>query len=58
MDTEKQRQCRCDDVRLTKSGIARSKQLLVMPTESLADREWLPGEFLSESERFEGLAGF
>ena len=31
MDTEKQRQCRCDDTRLTKSGNARSEQLLVMP---------------------------
>ena len=31
MDTEKQRQCRCDDARLTESRNARSKQLLVMP---------------------------
>jgi len=31
MDTEKQRQCRCDDARLTKSENARSEQLLVMP---------------------------
>jgi len=29
---------------------ARSKQLLVMSTESLADQEWLPGELLSGSE--------
>ena len=42
IDTEKQRQCRCDNVKLTKSGNARSEQLLVMPTESLSDREWLP----------------
>ena len=32
MDTEKQRQCRRDDVRLTESGNARSEQLLVVPT--------------------------
>ena len=31
MDTEKQRQSRCDDVRLTESGNTRSEQLLVMP---------------------------
>jgi len=35
MDTEKQRQCRCDDTRLTESGDTRSKQLLMMPTELL-----------------------
>ena len=39
MDTEKQRQCRQDDVRLTESGNARSEQLLVVPTESLTNRE-------------------
>jgi len=50
MDTEKQRQCRRDDSRLTKSGNARSEQLLVVPTESLTHREWLPGELLSGSE--------
>ena len=47
MDTEKQRQSRNDDVRLTKSGNARSKQLLVMPellTNRMAARralEWI-----------------
>ena len=51
MDTEKQRQHRCDDVRLTESGNARRMQLLVMPTESLTNREWTPGEFLSGSQR-------
>ena len=52
MDTEKQRQRRLDDVRLTESGDAGSEQLLVMPTESLLTTgEWLPGEFLSGSER-------
>jgi len=50
MDTEKQRQRRRDDVRLTKSGNARSEQLLVVPTESLTNREWLPGELWSGSE--------
>ena len=35
MDTEKQKQRRCDDARLTESGNARSEQLLVVPTESL-----------------------
>ena len=44
MDTEKQRQCRCNDARLTESGNTRSEQLLVVPTESLTNREWLPGE--------------
>ena len=43
MDTEKQRQHRRDDVRLTESGNARSKQLLVVLTESLTNRDWLPG---------------
>jgi len=32
MDTEKQRQRRRDDTRLTESRNARSEQLLVMPT--------------------------
>jgi len=46
MDTEKQRQCRCDDTRLTKSGNTRSEQLLVVPTESqrvaaLRALEWI-----------------
>ena len=41
MDTEKQRQRRRDDARLTESGNARSEQLLVVPTESLTDRVWL-----------------
>jgi len=41
MDTEKQRQRRRDDVRLTESGNARSEQLLVVPTESLTNRVWL-----------------
>jgi len=31
MDTEKQRQCRCNDTRLTKSGNGRSEHLLVVP---------------------------
>jgi len=51
MDTEKQRQHRCNNARLTKSGNTRSKQLLVVPTELLSNREWLPGELLSGSER-------
>ena len=51
METEKQRQHRHNDARLTDSRDARSEQLLVMPTESLSNREWLPGEFLSGSER-------
>jgi len=41
MDTKKQRQHRCDDARLTESGNARNKQLLVVPTESLTNRVWL-----------------
>ena len=54
MDTEKQRQRRRDDSRLTESGDARSEQLLmiVMPTEPLlTNGEWLSGELLSGSER-------
>ena len=50
MDTEKQRQRRRDDTRLTESRNARSKQLLVVPTESLTNGEGLPGELLSGSE--------
>ena len=50
MDTEKQRQRRRNDARLTENGNARSEQLLVMPTESLTNREWLPGELLSSPE--------
>ena len=50
MDTEKQRQRRCDDARLTESGNARTKQLLVVPTESLTNREWLPGVLLNGLE--------
>jgi len=41
MDTKEQRQRRCNDARLTESGNARSKQLLVVPTESLTNRVWL-----------------
>jgi len=51
MDTEKQRQHRHNDVRLTESGNARSEQLLVVRKESLTNTEWLPGELLSGSER-------
>ena len=51
MDTEKQRQRRRDDARLTESGNARSEQLLVVPTESLTNRQRLLGELLSGSER-------
>ena len=47
MDTEKQRQRRHDDVRQTKGGNARSEQLLMLPTESLTNRELLPGELLT-----------
>ena len=50
MDTEKQRKRRYD-ARLAESGNARSEQLLMVPTESLTNREWLPGELLSGSER-------
>ena len=44
MDTEKQRQQRRDDARLTKSGNARSEYRVanhqrMMPTESLTTRE-------------------
>jgi len=53
MDTEKQNQRRHDGARLTdgESGNARSKQLLVVPTESLNNRQRLLGELLSGSER-------
>ena len=51
MDTEKQRQHRRDDARLTESGNARSEQLLVVPTESLTNRQQLLGELLNGSER-------
>jgi len=51
MDTEKQRQHRRDNARLTESGNARSEQLLMKPTELLTNRELLPGELLSGSEQ-------
>jgi len=38
-------------MKLTESRNARSEQLLVMPTESLTKREWLPGVLLSGLER-------
>ena len=42
MDTEKERQRRRYDARLTESGNARSEQLnLVVATESLTNRAWL-----------------
>ena len=41
MDTEKQRQRRLNDARLTESGNTRSEQLLMVPTESLTNRVWL-----------------
>ena len=41
MDTEKQRQRRCDDASLTESRNARSEQLLVVPTKSLTNSVWL-----------------
>ena len=52
-DTEKPKQCRCNDVRLTESRNTRSEQLLlmhVMPTELSTcglkwDWEWLPGSY-------------
>jgi len=50
MDTEKQRQRRRNGMRLTKSGNARSERLLVVPTESLTNRQGLLGELLSGSE--------
>ena len=35
------------DVRLTKSGNVRSKQVFVTPTEKPTNEEWVPGEYLS-----------
>ena len=43
MDTKKQRQCRRD-------GNTRSEQLLMVPTESLTNRQQLLGELFSGSE--------
>jgi len=37
-------------MRLTESRNATRKQLLMMPTEQLTHREWLPGEHLNGSE--------
>ena len=34
-----------------RGGNVRSEQLLIIPTELLTNREWLPGELLSGSER-------
>jgi len=49
MDTEKQRQCRRDDVRLTESGNARSEQLNTRGAYIVANQQSLA--CLSESER-------
>jgi len=51
MDTKKQRQRRRDGASLTESGNARSEQLLVVPTDSLTNRQRLLGELLSGSKR-------
>jgi len=56
IDNKRQSQRRRNNARLTESGNARSEQLLVMPTESLNDREWVPVELLSELKHL-GLAG-
>ena len=48
-DTDKQRQRRRGSARLTESGNVRSKHLLVVPTESLTNRQQLLGELLSGS---------
>ena len=50
MDTEKQRQRRRDDARLTESGNTRSEQLLVVPTESLTNKVWLEFEWIRMSK--------
>jgi len=57
MDTEKQRQHRHNDARLTENRNTRSEQLLVMPTESLTNREWLP-EISGVDQNIKGPAGF
>ena len=52
MDTEKQRQRRRNDEKLTESRDDRSEQLFVTPTESLlTNGEWLPEQLLGGSER-------
>ena len=50
-DGYRQGQRRRDGARLTESGNARSERLLVVPTESLTNRQLLLGELLSGSER-------
>jgi len=45
MDTEKQRQNRCSDVRLTESRMPEAYSL-----QSLTNTEWLSGDLLSELE--------
>ena len=54
IDSKKQRQRRHDCARLTESESTRGKQIVLMPTEPLTNREWLPGEV----EMFEGPAVF
>jgi len=51
MDTEKQRQRRRDDTRLTESRNARSEQLLMVPTGSLTNREIMAARRGSECRR-------
>ena len=50
IDTEKQRQHRHNNERFTECRNAKSKQVLVISTELLTDREWLPGKILSGLE--------
>jgi len=57
MDTEKQRQHRRNNARLTESGDTKSKQLLVVPTESLTNREWCQKSSWVD-QNVEGPAGF
>ena len=49
-DTKEQRQHRRNNVRLTKSGNARSEQLLMIPTKQLIDWELVSRRFLSGLE--------
>jgi len=54
IDSKKQRQRRRDGARSTESKSTRGKQILLMSTKPLTNREWLPGEV----KMFEGLAVF
>ena len=57
-DTEKHRQCRCNEMRPTESTNARSEQLLVIPTKPPTENAMAAGRALEWVRMFEAQVGF